>query len=188
MRRTLTALVLGVSHLLASGGNGYTQDFDAGAEAARKGDFATAFREWRPLAEQGNVTAQFNLGLMYSNGQGVTQNYREAAKWFHKSAEQGNARAQYQLGVMYGNGRGVPQDDREAVKWYRKGAEQGYAEAQGGLGASYAAGKGILASSLNRVGAGSLCGAVRRRPDLVGRAGTSSPEPVAVSASTSASR
>ena len=51
----------------------------------QKGDLATALREWRPLAEQGDAKAQYNLGVMYDNGKGVTQDYKEAVKWYRKS-------------------------------------------------------------------------------------------------------
>ena len=69
------------------------------------------------LAESGDVEAQFNLGDMYLNGWGVSQNYTEAAKWYRKAAEQGFAGAQVNLGYMYNNGQGVAQDYSEAVKW-----------------------------------------------------------------------
>jgi len=49
--------------------------FDEGVAAYDRGDYATAFEEFRPLAEQGNDDAQFNLGVMYGNGQGVPQDY-----------------------------------------------------------------------------------------------------------------
>jgi hypothetical protein len=74
------------------------------------------------------------LGLIYSKGQGVPQDYKEAVKWYRLSAEQGVAQAQYKLGWMYSNGLGVPQDYKEAVKWYRLSAEQGVAQAQYNLG------------------------------------------------------
>jgi len=54
---------------------------------------------------------------MYGNGQGLPQDYAEAAKWFRKAAEQGDARAQFNLGGMYGQGQGVPQDYVEAHMW-----------------------------------------------------------------------
>ena len=87
-------------------------------------------------------TAQFNLGLMYHNGQGVPQDYREAVRWYRMAADQGDADAQFNLGVMYDNGRGVPQDYAEAVRWYRKAADQGYADAQFNLGVMYYNGRG----------------------------------------------
>jgi TPR repeat protein len=61
-------------------------------------------------AEQGDSPSQNNLGYMYSEGQGVVQDYKEAVKWFRKSAEQGNAKSQHNLGGMYENGQGVLQD------------------------------------------------------------------------------
>ena len=88
-------------------------------------DDAEAVKWYRKAAEQGYAKAQYNLGVVYAQGQGVAKDDAEAVKWYRKAAEQGNAEAQYNLGVMYDNGEGVPQDDAEAVKWYRKAAEQG---------------------------------------------------------------
>ncbi len=95
---------------------------DEGLAAAKRGDYATALREFRPLAEQGNAQAQYYIGFMYRKGRGVPQDDAEAAKWYRKAAAQGNAEAQNNLGGMYRKGRGVPQDYAEAVKWYRKAA------------------------------------------------------------------
>ena len=68
-------------------------------------------------AEQGFTGAQYNLGLMYDNGKGVTQDYKEAVKWYGKAAEQGYAKAQNNLGSMYENGQGVTQDYKSAHMW-----------------------------------------------------------------------
>jgi TPR repeat protein len=76
-------------------------------------------------AAQGNADAQFNLGLMYSIGQGVAQNYAEAAKLFHLAAVQGNADAQFNLGIMYDTGKGVAQDYVRAHMWLNLGAASG---------------------------------------------------------------
>ena len=114
------------------------------ADAAYKaGDYATALREWRPLADRGDAQAQTSLGFMYAEGRGVAQNDRLAVAWYRKAAEQGFADAQTQLGVMYKNGQGVPQDDTQAVAWYRKAAEQGQARAQNNLGFMYREGRGV---------------------------------------------
>ncbi len=95
------------------------------AEAAyQRGDYATAIRELRPLAEQGDGDAQNNLGIMYDYGQGVPQDDAKAVKWYRKAAEQGNAGAQYNLGVMYGKGQGVPQDYAQAHMWYNLAASR----------------------------------------------------------------
>jgi len=89
-------------------------------------DFETLKRK----AEQGDAVAQYNLGVMYADGEGVAQNDAEAVQWFRKAAEQGLAGAQFNLGQMYRLGRGVVQSDAEAVQWYRKAAEQGHGDAQ----------------------------------------------------------
>ncbi len=90
------------------------------AEAAyHRGDYATAVREWRPLAEQGDADAQFNLGDLYDNGQGVPQDDAKAMKWYRKAAEQGLDVAQAVLGLMYAQGRGVTQDYVQAYMWFK---------------------------------------------------------------------
>jgi TPR repeat protein len=115
---------------------------DAAAAYVRK-DYATALSVWRPLAALGNAAAQFNLGLMYDNGQGVEQDYPEAVKWYSLAAAQGDAQAQYNLGYMYDNGQGTLRNYAEAVKWYRLAAVQGDARAQSSLGMMYANGQGV---------------------------------------------
>ena len=139
VRTLLLALVVALSTI----GSGMAGPFEDGVAAYRREDYATALRLWKPLAEQGDADAQFNLGTMYANGQGVPQDYAEAVRWYRKAAEQGHADAQNNLGVMYRNGRGVPQDYAEAVRWYRKAAEQGYAGAQFNLGLMYDNGQGV---------------------------------------------
>jgi TPR repeat protein len=89
-------------------------------------------------AENGDAEAQYNLGMMFLNG-----DYTEAAKWLRKAAEQGIAEAQFNLGVMYYKGQGIPQDYAEAEKWLRKAAEQGVVEAQYKLGDAYSTVHGI---------------------------------------------
>ena len=141
MRTLIIIPVLLFSILL--GVPSYSADFNKGLTAAQSGDFATALKEWKPLAEEGNAVAQNNLGLMYHNGWGVPQDYKEAVYWYRLAVEQGYAIAQYNLGLMYEKGKGVPKDDKEAVRLYRLAAEQGYADAQGNLGVMYVFGKGV---------------------------------------------
>ncbi len=118
--------------------------FDKGVDAYYKGDYETALNKFSPLAEQGDSSAQFFLGLLYNNGWGVAQDYKEAVKWYTLSAEQGVAEAQDNLGAMYREGKGVPQDYSEAIKWHRLAAEQGLAKAQLNLGVSYNKGEGVV--------------------------------------------
>jgi uncharacterized protein len=139
IRTTIIALVLAFN-----AGSILAQDFQKGVAAYHSGDYATALREWRPLAEQGDASAQTNLGLMYDRGLGVPQDYAEAMKWYRLAAEQGEVSAQFNLGLMYDRGLGVPQDYAEAMKWYRLAAEQGDASAQTNLGLMYDIGLGVL--------------------------------------------
>ena len=92
--------------------------WDEGVAAYDSGDYATALKEFRPLAEQGEASAQGNLGVMYAKGQGVTQDYKEAVKWYRKAAEQGDATAQKNLGKMYYDGKGVPPNYLKAHMWF----------------------------------------------------------------------
>jgi len=102
-----------------------------------------ANKELEKVAIAGDAEAQFNLGVCYASGDGVTVDYAVAVKWFRKAADQGAASAQYNLGLCYAQGQGVSQDYAEAVKWVRKAAEQGHAQAQFGLGVSYGFGTGV---------------------------------------------
>ena len=92
-------------------------------------DDASDFRETLQLAEQGVADAQYNLGLMYYNGQGVRQDYAEAVKWYRQAAEQGNAKAQYNLGAMYHNGQGVRRNFHLSKEWFGKACDGGFQEA-----------------------------------------------------------
>ena len=122
----LTAtLCLTLAVLLGSAGISWSADFQKGLAAYDSGDYATALREWTPLAEQGNANAQFNLGVMYDKGEGVPQNYKTAVKWYRLAAEQGYADAQGNLGVMYGTGQGVIQDNVYAHMWGNIAASNG---------------------------------------------------------------
>src|SRR5207248_324006 len=126
LRAVLTAPLM----LAAVSGAAVAGPLEDALAAHDKGDDATALRLIRPLADQGNAEAQYNLGLMFGNGQGVSQDYAAAIKWFRLAAVQGDADAQYSLGRRYYNGEGVAKDYAEAAKWFRLGAEQGHAGAQ----------------------------------------------------------
>ena len=96
-----------------------------GLKQAVWADDVSDFKETLQVAEQGNAEAQFNLGLMYDNGQGVRQDYAQAVQWFGKAAEQGLANAQYNLGVMYANGEGIHQSYKIAKEWFGKACDNG---------------------------------------------------------------
>jgi TPR repeat protein len=112
-KHTLTGVVLTV--ILTTGARaGPLEDGDAAYE---RGDYATAVRLWRPLAEQGNPEAQFILGQMYNTGRGVSQDHAEAVKWYRRAAEQGDVLSQAVLGAMYGGEEGVPPDYVQSYMW-----------------------------------------------------------------------
>ena len=90
---------------------------------------ASEFDEMKALAEHGNIAAQFNMGVMYADGEGVPENDSEAVKWYRKAAEQGIARAQSKLGFMYGTGKGVPENSIRAYVWWSMAKTQGDADA-----------------------------------------------------------
>jgi hypothetical protein len=143
MNRTVKAIVAAFILVVSFAGSAAAGPLEDADAAFKKGDYATALRLIRPLAEQGDAGVQSVLGLMYYSGQGVPQDYAAAASWFRKAAERGDADAQYDLGVMYDEGQGIPQDYAAAMSWYRKAAEQGKAAAQNNLGMKYKNGLGV---------------------------------------------
>ena len=118
-------------------------DFQAGMEANDREDYATALREWRPLAEQGDALAQYNLGILYRKGRGVPQDDVQARQWYAKAAAQGLAKAQFNLGTLYFNGEGGPKDYQQALRWFRLAADQGEALAQTKIAIMYDEGQGV---------------------------------------------
>ena len=132
MKKLTIALLLFTLAALTS----WAGDYQKGVSAYKSGDYATAFKEFAALAEQGNARAQTILGGMYDDGRGVPEDFKQAMKWTTKAAEQGDMYAQYILGNMHGRLRFVigydyqRQDNQQAAKWYTKAAEQGYAKAQ----------------------------------------------------------
>lgn len=93
-------------------------------------------------AEHGDVKAQCSLAGCYRSGDGLQQDFAEAARWFRIAAENGNRLAQYFLGLVYTSGEGVEIDFAEAEKWFRMAAEQGDADAQSILDDNYVAYEG----------------------------------------------
>jgi uncharacterized protein len=118
-------------------------DFQTGMDAHNRGDYAIALHEWRPLAEQGDALAQYNLGMLYRKGRGVPQDDVQARQWYAKAAAQGQAKAQFNLGTLYFNGEGVPKDYQQALRWFRLAADQGEALAQTKIAIMYDDGQGV---------------------------------------------
>lgn len=101
------------------------QSVKAGIEAWQQSDHAKAVAIWRPLAENGDADAAFNLGQAYRLGRGVTLNLGAAQAWFERAARKGHADAQATLGLLLfdtGNRDG-------GLRWLKAAAEQGDARA-----------------------------------------------------------
>jgi len=122
-------------------------------------DYKKAYKLLSPLAEQGNDKAQFTLGLMFNDGQGVPQDYEEAIKWFRLAAEQENHKAQLSLGLLYKDGKGVIKDREEAMKLVTLAADGGIPLAQ------YYLGLWLHAKGLEKV----MESTNRLNPDLVAK-------------------
>jgi TPR repeat protein len=127
LQTTLVLLVLLATSRLAMA------DLDSADAAYERGDYKTAIVEFKALAEQGDAEAQYNLGMMYYEGEGVPEDYAAAVKWYRLAADQGHTSAQSNLGMMYYIGdldRGVLEDFVQAYAWWNIAATQGHEDAR----------------------------------------------------------
>lgn len=144
----LFGLMLGVHAI----GPADAADFSRGLSAYENGDFATALKEWQPLAESGDVAAMRNLGHLYRWGRGVKLDQAKAARWYERAAERGFDRAQANLASLYLAGEGVAKNQRLAAQWFARAARQGHAIAQYDLGLMYEHGIGVGKDTLRALG------------------------------------
>ena len=105
-------------------------------------DYEKAQEIWQPLAESGNLSAQYNLAVLLRNKEDIV-NQVKGRQWFEKAAAAGHVKAQYALGQLYEKGEGVERDYGKARQWYEKAAEAGHAKAQYALGSLYEDGLGV---------------------------------------------
>jgi len=119
------------------------KNFKAGIKAYEANNLKLAYEKFLAGANEGDVSSQYNLAIMYENGIGIKKNDKYAFFWYNKAALQGNAAAQFNLGVLHENGRGTKVDFAQANKWYRKAAAQGDGLAVGNLGMLYIRGDGV---------------------------------------------
>ena len=117
-RATLTASLM----LVALAGVAAAGPLVDGINAYHQGEYATAYRLLRPLAEQGDALAQLDVSILFYGGLGVPQDYAEAVKWCRKAADQGQPNAQAALGSSYEEGKGVPRDYVLAHMWFNLAA------------------------------------------------------------------
>lgn len=139
-RASVLAVALAVSGLFISvfgTDSAQAQDFDTGWQAYRSGDYAAAATIWQPLAESGDPRAQYNLGSLYYDGQGVAQDQDLAIKWWGDAAGQGVIEAQHNLGLVYLSGKGAEKDIEKARFWIERAAIAGLARSQYTLGKMY---------------------------------------------------
>ena len=127
MRKLPAILCLTLAALLGSAGVSWSADFQKGLDAYKIKDYATALREWKPLAEQGHAVAQTNLGVMFQQGLGVPQDFELAVVLYKLAAEQGYGAAQNKLGFMYGIGKGLKRDRLRVHMWLSLAASNGEA-------------------------------------------------------------
>lgn len=118
--------------------------------AMEAGRHAQAAQMLLPLANSGNTLAQYRLGMLHYQGDGVPEDEKQAVFWWKKAASQGHVESMFQLGSAYLFGvqaaRTVADPDREAASWYFQAASAGHAEAQYHLGLLFLAGKGVIES------------------------------------------
>ncbi len=123
------ALLLVPCLWLAAIGPALAGDFQSGLSAYNGGDYVGAFRDWLPLAEQGDAAAQAGLGFLFHKGLGAFQDDVEAARWFVRAAEQDQAEAQLLLGTLFFYGEGVPRNYVTAFAWCEIAQTNGQSDA-----------------------------------------------------------
>ncbi len=109
-------------------------DLASGLGALQEAQYDKAMAELKPLAEAGDVEAQFRLGEMIENGWGGQASYQQALTWYRRAAERGHIDSTSRVGKFNENGLGVPRSRREAYDWYIKAAERGHPRAMGLIG------------------------------------------------------
>jgi len=104
--------------------------FELGKAALEQGNFAEAYCQWKPLAERGHAEAQYNLGWLYANGNGLRMDARQAANWWERAAKQGHRDSQFALGLALMGGQGLERDIPQAAHWFLQAANAGHEDAQ----------------------------------------------------------
>lgn len=121
-------------------------NFVSGLKAIDRSHYASAYRSFKPLADDGIPHAQNNLGFLFQNGLGVRRNYNTAIKWYRSAADQGLAEAEHNLGILNYKGHGVAQSFTIARRWFKKAAEKGLADSHYMLGLMFYKGEGVQIS------------------------------------------
>jgi TPR repeat protein len=135
-------LIVGVISIAGLAGY-YQASRQSTREPASAQQLAPANTPLEKAADNGDMSAMFNLGLRYADGQGVAQDYAKAREWYERAAAKGDPRAMSSLGWLYESGQGVTQDYAKAREWFEKAADKGDANAMRGLGWRYESGQGV---------------------------------------------
>ena len=125
--------------------------FERGARHHAAGEIAAAVHWYRLAAAGGHTTSQARLGLIYSRGEGVPEDYARAVKWLRMAGAGNDTAALVELALMTNRGDGVPKDPAEAAALFEKAARRGNADAQANLGLMYARGEGVPQSNSEAV-------------------------------------
>ena len=121
----------------------FDMELSSGLAAFEAKHFSKAMQLLSPLAEAGNVEAQYRVAVMFQNGLGMAKNEANALNWMRQAADQGHALAQHGLGFMYLHGECVDKDETQAAQWFQRASEQGLAGSQMTLGMMYEQGLGV---------------------------------------------
>ena len=117
MKSSLTAICLTLVLSLGTVSTAWSADFQKGLDAYESGDYATALREWKPLAERGNADAANHIGQIYRNGKGVLRDHKTAVKWYRLAAEEGHAFGAINLAFAYFSAKGVEENWVSGYVW-----------------------------------------------------------------------
>ena len=131
MRGIRTAALIGaLLTMQSSNAQGRPAAFEQGMQALKAGNYAEAYCLWRPLADQGHAEAQYHVGWLYANGNGLAVDIERALAFWGAAAKQGHADAQFAVALAYTTGEGMDKDLVRATDWYLEAARQGHEDAR----------------------------------------------------------
>lgn len=117
-----------------------------GIKAFKRQEYALALREFNLLADQGDADAQFFMGSLYQQGDGVVKNLKIALPWLEKAATQHHFGALNALGVIHAVEKKEFLDYAKAEKCFESASNKGIPEAQYNLALLLANGLGVKQS------------------------------------------
>lgn len=148
MKQTIVISIIATILLCANTNNTLAtniedKDYDNGIELLEAGEYLDALKAFGRSAKNGNSDAQYRIGIMFLEGQGMTPNPVDAAYWFRKAAQNGHAPSQFEIAYCFDKGIGVQPDERIAAEWFWRAAEQGDPDAAFYLAQMYRDGRGM---------------------------------------------